>query len=61
MLEKGEVVETGTHAELLERKGLYYAMWRQQIGERSKEEIYPPKSLLLAGTPNGAGASEEEA
>ncbi len=43
VLEKGEVVETGTHAELLERKGLYYAMWRQQIGERSKDEIHPPK------------------
>jgi ATP-binding cassette subfamily B protein len=36
VLEKGELVETGTHAELLEGKGLYYAMWRQQIGERSK-------------------------
>ncbi|MES1160416.1 MAG: ABC transporter ATP-binding protein, partial [Bacteroidota bacterium] len=30
VLEKGEVVETGAHAELLEEKGLYYAMWRQQ-------------------------------
>lgn len=36
VLEKGEVVETGTHAELLNEKGLYYAMWRQQIGERKK-------------------------
>ena len=34
VLEKGEVVETGTHGALLEEKGLYYAMWRQQIGER---------------------------
>ena len=34
VLEKGEVVETGTHADLLSEKGLYYAMWRQQIGER---------------------------
>jgi ATP-binding cassette subfamily B protein len=34
VLEKGEVVETGTHESLLEEKGLYYAMWRQQIGER---------------------------
>jgi ATP-binding cassette subfamily B protein len=34
VLEKGQVVETGTHHELLEEKGLYYAMWRQQIGER---------------------------
>lgn len=34
VLEKGEIVETGTHQDLLEEKGLYYAMWRQQIGER---------------------------
>lgn len=34
VLEKGKVVETGSHAELLSEKGLYYAMWRQQIGER---------------------------
>ena len=34
VLEKGQVVETGSHHELLEEKGLYYAMWRQQIGER---------------------------
>jgi ATP-binding cassette subfamily B protein len=34
VLEKGQVVESGTHAQLLEVRGLYYAMWRQQIGER---------------------------
>lgn len=34
VLEKGEVAETGNHQSLLEEKGLYYAMWRQQIGER---------------------------
>lgn len=34
VLEKGQVVETGSHQKLLEDKGLYYAMWRQQIGER---------------------------
>jgi ATP-binding cassette subfamily B protein len=34
VLEKGEVVETGTHENLTHEKGLYYAMWRQQIGER---------------------------
>ena len=36
VLEQGHVVEQGRHAELLERKGLYYAMWRQQIGERKE-------------------------
>jgi ATP-binding cassette subfamily B protein len=34
VLEKGKVSETGSHDELLEQKGLYYAMWRQQVGER---------------------------
>ncbi len=34
VLEKGNIIETGTHRDLLEEKGLYYAMWRQQIGER---------------------------
>jgi ATP-binding cassette subfamily B protein len=34
VLERGQVVETGRHQELLDRKGLYYAMWRQQVGER---------------------------
>jgi len=34
VLEKGKVSETGNHTELLEKKGLYYSMWRQQIGER---------------------------
>jgi ATP-binding cassette subfamily B protein len=34
VLEKGHIAEQGKHDELLNQKGLYYAMWRQQIGER---------------------------
>ena len=37
VLEKGDVVEQGNHEILLAEKGLYYAMWRQQIGERKKQ------------------------
>ncbi len=37
VLERGHIVEEGRHEELLEIKGLYYAMWRQQIGERHRQ------------------------
>jgi ATP-binding cassette subfamily B protein len=36
VLEQGEIVETGNHQLLTDEKGLYYAMWRQQIGERKR-------------------------
>lgn len=39
VLEKGKIIETGNHLDLLDLKGLYYAMWRQQIGERKEEAI----------------------
>jgi ATP-binding cassette subfamily B protein len=38
VLERGRIVESGRHDELLELKGLYYAMWRQQIGERASRQ-----------------------
>ncbi|WP_159479669.1 ABC transporter ATP-binding protein [Chryseobacterium sp. 18068] len=38
VLERGQVIETGSHLRLIEEKGLYYAMWRQQIGERKIAE-----------------------
>ena len=34
VLEQGKIIEHGKHDDLLLEKGLYYAMWRQQIGER---------------------------
>ncbi|MGI4875057.1 MAG: ABC transporter ATP-binding protein [Janthinobacterium lividum] len=36
VLERGHIAEQGRHDELLASKGLYYAMWRQQIGERKE-------------------------
>jgi ATP-binding cassette, subfamily B, bacterial len=46
VLERGRIVETGRHDELVALKGLYYAMWRQQIGERRSTETALP---LAAG------------
>jgi ATP-binding cassette subfamily B protein len=41
VLERGNIIETGNHEQLLGKMGLYYAMWRQQIGERKKLNIQP--------------------
>jgi ATP-binding cassette subfamily B protein len=39
VLEKGHIVESGSHESLLKLKGLYYALWRQQIGEKDIEKL----------------------
>jgi len=39
VLEKGQIIESGQHYDLLAQKGLYYAMWRQQIGEKVSLEV----------------------
>jgi ATP-binding cassette, subfamily B, bacterial len=39
VLEKGRIAEAGRHDELLDNKGLYYAMWRQQVGENQVPAI----------------------
>lgn len=39
VLEKGRIIESGNHDKLISENGLYYAMWRQQIGERKTEKI----------------------
>lgn len=51
VLEKGKITEQGTHESLLEKKGLYYAMWRQQIGERKN---YSPREKETGALSNEA-------
>ena len=39
VLEKGKIIEEGNHFDLLDSKGLYYAMWRQQVGEGREVQV----------------------
>jgi ATP-binding cassette subfamily B protein len=32
VFDRGKIVEDGTHEELLEKKGLYYSLWKAQVG-----------------------------
>lgn len=50
VLERGRIVESGSHHELVAARGLYHAMWRQQIGER------PMPVAAAEGVDEGAGA-----
>jgi ATP-binding cassette subfamily B protein len=45
VLEKGNIIESGRHSELIEQKGLYFAMWRQQIGERKHNDSQVQKPV----------------
>ena len=56
VLEQGEIVESGRHHDLLEMKGLYYAMWRQQIGERTPTPKFAPNMLAHSNGKSAAAA-----
>jgi ATP-binding cassette subfamily B protein len=53
VLEKGRIVEEGPHAALVRKKGLYYAMWRQQVGERRVGA--PRQEIEVAGNETRLG------
>jgi ATP-binding cassette subfamily B protein len=48
VLEAGRIVEEGRHGDLVEEKGLYYAMWRQQVGERRAQAPTAPDPRLAS-------------
>jgi len=39
VLDKGQIVEQGTHAELLEQNGLYARLWKHQSGGFLSEHV----------------------
>ena len=61
VLEKGTIVEAGGHQPLLAQRGLYYAMWRQQIGERDPRKIEPAEATTSPLAEDEGIASESTA
>jgi ATP-binding cassette subfamily B protein len=49
VLERGRIIEQGSHDELLAKTGLYYALWRQQIGEKQTSEpsVWPGREVAV--------------
>ncbi len=39
VLEGGQIIESGKHDDLIAANGLYFAMWRQQVGERRSKQL----------------------
>lgn len=44
VLDKGEIIEQGTHKELLDKKGIYYKLWEMQQGNfKTNDDVKPKK------------------
>jgi ABC-type transport system involved in Fe-S cluster assembly fused permease/ATPase subunit len=48
VLEKGSVVEEGTHQELLSKKGVYAQLWQQQKSDKASQSVSVQKKRLLS-------------
>jgi ATP-binding cassette, subfamily B, bacterial MsbA len=59
VLEKGRIVELGTHAELMERNGLYTRLYLMQFRDTDMEGVeYPAQAITAGDAPNGRNAPE---
>ncbi|AEV69885.1 peptidase domain-containing ABC transporter [Acetivibrio clariflavus] len=48
VMDKGEFVESGTHQELIDKKGVYYRLWKEQLSEAS--ESFNPLAEAVSET-----------
>ncbi len=53
VLDQGRIVETGTHTELLNRRGTYWRLWQRQSGGFLQEEAAPSEGAIADLRPSG--------
>ena len=56
VLDAGRVIERGTHAELLERRGMYHTLWTTQQEAATRAQTTAEDAPVAAPPPEGAGA-----
>ncbi|WP_225766934.1 ABC transporter ATP-binding protein [Inquilinus sp. Marseille-Q2685] len=49
VMDQGQVVETGSHAELLQRGGLYARLWTMQTADDDQTEVEATPAVAVAG------------
>ena len=59
VMDKGHIVEQGTHEELLEKRGQYYKLWEMQQGNFIIKEDKLENNQLNSGTINSSTEIEE--
>jgi ABC-type bacteriocin transporter len=61
VMDKGGIVESGTHDELLNRKGAYYKLWASQVGLDEPSGIEAAATQIKADTePSESGETGDE-
>ena len=59
VIDRGHIIELGTHLELIQLKGRYAALWRTQLSENRTQDCSRIEKFRLDGNANGSAVKKE--